>query len=142
MSDFHGTPAQLKDKDGTPTGEWGAWVNDLPHVSDIRSFKAESVGMTVTVRTKTGEEREETIAEVLYVKLPQPGEDDDCSMLVRFGGAQPTVSSSRSELAQALLTEMKGLRKDIRQLRSDLREGRTAAATPATAPSNDDDLPW
>ena len=64
-------------------------------------------------------------------------------MLVRFGGAQPTVSSSRSELAQALLTEMKALRKDIRQLRSDVREGRTAAAaTPATAPGNDDELPW
>ena len=140
MSDFEGTPAQLKDKSGTPTGEWGAWINGLPHVSDIRSFKAESVGKTVTVRTKTGEEREETIAEALYVKLPQPGEDDECSMLVRFGTGAPATPGNRSELAQTLLTEIRALRKEVRALRKLI--GDRSVPVGGTAPGNDDDFPW
>ena len=145
MRDLTGTPAQLKDKAGNPTGEWGAWVNDLPHIGNVHQWKDDCVGKTVTVRTKAGDEREESISEVLYVQLPQPGTDDDCSMLVRFGGAPGAASQpsgNRSALAQALLTEMQALRKDIPQLRSDLWEGRTGATTPAAAPGNDDDLPF
>ena len=141
MSDFTGSPAQLKDKAGNPTGEWGAWVNDLGHIGNIRQWKADCVGQTVTARTKAGEEREETIAEVLYVQLPEEGSQDLPSMLVRFGSATAPgrTSGNRSELAQALLNEMKALRKDIQQLRISLRDGRT----PSTAPGNDDDdLPF
>ena len=141
MSDFEGSPAQLKDKSGQPTGEWGAWINGLAHITQaqLRQWKEEQVGRTVTVRTRKGEEHEEVIAEVLFVRFPNPGEEDECSALVRFGGAaQKPTGGNRSELAQALLKEMKALRKDIREHRTLLASKRTPG--PSTNP--DDDLPF
>ena len=142
MSDFEGRPAQLKDKSGQPTGEWGAWVNGLPRITQVRQWKEEQVGKTVTVQTRAGEEREEVIAEVLYVNLPAGGEDDECWMLVRFGTGQPS-EAKRSDLAQALLKEMRVLRKEISELRKQLAsEQRAHAQGYAPAPPSDADLPF
>ena len=142
MADYEGSPAALKDKSGNPTGEWGAWINGLPHITQVRQWKEDQVGKTVTVRTRAGEEREEVIAEVLYVNIPQDGEDDECSMLVRFGTGQPS-GAKRSDLAQALLKEMQVLRKEISDLRKQLASERAHAQGYAPAPPNDDaDLPF
>ena len=92
MSDYEGRPARLKDRDGTPTGEWGAWVNDID-LGDLRipDYKLAQVGRTVLVTPRSGEPREETIAEVLYVQIPDAGQGEP-SMLVSFGDGPTTHS--------------------------------------------------
>ena len=144
MSDFEGSPAQLKDKVRSTDRRVGSLDQRARahHTSTTPPVEGRS-GRPDGHRPnpEAGEEHEEVIAEVLFVRFPNPdGEEDECSAARALRHRSAAAERSGQTGGKHCSRRLRVLRKALLKLRKQLASERAPAQRSAPARPDDEDL--